>query len=266
MDTGNLDTMAEPSSKPVISVHGAIAEEIIGDCNNLKGTSYHLVYALWLLLREQARTVAFYAGNDLLAKPTPPPDPKAVRAQAPIGLMATQQDEDLWIQLKSTDATWTVLQLLRDNLLRNFLHNLINSSAQGRRGRAILVSTAKVDKKGILNFLSGQGKQPKGARARLDSILRGVIEDLIEAGQQPPSLNEVRTLAHNILTEIAEAEPVPLAVLRAEVESAVMRDYPDSGSVSTLASTLLGAMLDDSAKGPPGRLYDNDWIEGSNRR
>lgn len=47
--------------------------EIRGDWNNIKGTEYHFVYALWLLIRAGAASVAFYRGNDLLATPSKPP-------------------------------------------------------------------------------------------------------------------------------------------------------------------------------------------------
>jgi hypothetical protein len=51
----------------------ALDDEIRGDWNNLKGTEYHLIYALWLLFQNRAARIAFYRGNDLLAHPIPPP-------------------------------------------------------------------------------------------------------------------------------------------------------------------------------------------------
>ena len=36
-----------------------LRKEIVGDWNNLKGTEYHLVYALWLLLCQRAPGVEF---------------------------------------------------------------------------------------------------------------------------------------------------------------------------------------------------------------
>jgi hypothetical protein len=47
--------------------------EALGDWSNLKGSRYHLVYALWLILRDQAGGVHFYKGNDLLARSAEPP-------------------------------------------------------------------------------------------------------------------------------------------------------------------------------------------------
>jgi len=34
-----------------------LRKEIVGDWNNLKGTEYHLVYALWLLVCQRAPRV-----------------------------------------------------------------------------------------------------------------------------------------------------------------------------------------------------------------
>jgi hypothetical protein len=45
------------------------SDEIRGDWSNIKGTEYRLPYALWLLLRKHAGSVAFYKGNDLVAMP-----------------------------------------------------------------------------------------------------------------------------------------------------------------------------------------------------
>ena len=48
----------------------ALAAEARGDWSNLKGTEYHLVYVIWALLCERAHSLAFYMGNDLLARPS----------------------------------------------------------------------------------------------------------------------------------------------------------------------------------------------------
>ena len=48
------------------------AAEARGDASNLKGTDYHLLFAIWLLVRNHADSVHFYAGNDLLATPIAP--------------------------------------------------------------------------------------------------------------------------------------------------------------------------------------------------
>ncbi len=65
--------MWEMPGKETLYMPSPLDNEIRGDWNNLKGTEYHLVYVLWLLLCQNARSVAFYRGNDLLANPAPPP-------------------------------------------------------------------------------------------------------------------------------------------------------------------------------------------------
>src|SRR5262245_20508895 len=81
--------------------------EARGDASNLKGTDYHLLYALWLLLCGDAREVAFFAGNDLLSSPIAPVSP-ADALNSVISLRSSEADvEDVWIQLKCTTAPWT---------------------------------------------------------------------------------------------------------------------------------------------------------------
>jgi len=103
----------------------SVEKEIIGDWNNLKGTEYHLIYALWLLVYRKVHSLTFYSGNDLLAHPTAPPILQD--AQSIVSLHVEQPEEDEWIQLKATEETWTLSGLLRDNLLANFLYNALSS-------------------------------------------------------------------------------------------------------------------------------------------
>src|SRR5262245_41594328 len=82
-------------------------DEIRGDWNNLKGTGYHLVYAVWLLLRGQASEVAFYRGNDLHARPIAPPlVQRDAESEPPIALLLQGAQRDVWIQLKATAEPW----------------------------------------------------------------------------------------------------------------------------------------------------------------
>ena len=90
-------------------------DEIRGDWNNLKGTEYHLVYVLWLLLCRNARSVAFYRGNDLLANPSPPPAAQETSTLVP-AIHVQDPEEDEWIKLKATRDPWTVTALLDENL------------------------------------------------------------------------------------------------------------------------------------------------------
>lgn len=45
-------------------------QEIAGDWSGIKGTDYHVVYALWRIITQPVATkIAFYQGNDLLDRP-----------------------------------------------------------------------------------------------------------------------------------------------------------------------------------------------------
>jgi hypothetical protein len=96
-----------------------VDREVLGDWSNLKGSRYHLVYALWLILRDRASGVHFFEGNDLLARPVVPPTPADGTQPPAIPLVASAGAEDLWIQLKCTREPWTVTNLLGENLLFN---------------------------------------------------------------------------------------------------------------------------------------------------
>lgn len=104
-----------------------------GDQSNLRGTDYHLLYAVWLLIRNQAERIHFFKGNDLLAEPAAPPDPLG-KTTFSASAVSSAGDEDNWIQLKCTKADWTASRLLDGNLLGNFICNSFfsESTAKGR--------------------------------------------------------------------------------------------------------------------------------------
>ncbi len=77
-----------------------LISESRGDRSNFKGTHYHLIYTLWALIRGDVSSVAFYQGNDLLARPIRPPQETTEKLLLP--LHAQQGGLDVWIQLKST--------------------------------------------------------------------------------------------------------------------------------------------------------------------
>src|SRR5258708_12590843 len=114
-------------------------DEIRGDGNNLKGTEYPLVYVLWLLLCRNARSVAFYRGNDLLADPAPPLAPEETSKLVP-AIHVQDPEEDEWIQLKATRDPWTVTALLDENLLFNFMLNPLSSAVGGKAWITCLVT------------------------------------------------------------------------------------------------------------------------------
>src|SRR3954467_11750143 len=124
------------------------SDEIRGDWSNLKGTEYHLLYALWLIIRNQAATVAFYEGNDLVerahtptVKPPAKPNTELDDDDSPaISLHGEQSSGDIWIQLKSTKSAWSCTRLLEENLLSDFISNAIQSEAADKSWVAKLIT------------------------------------------------------------------------------------------------------------------------------
>jgi hypothetical protein len=80
-----------------------VDKEIQGDWSNLKGTEYHLVYAIRELLTGGFAEIRFFEGNDLLARPSRPARIDDAKDLPVVAAIATTGEEDIWIQLKSTE-------------------------------------------------------------------------------------------------------------------------------------------------------------------
>ena len=105
-----------PSNTSLANVAGAEAR---GDESNLKGTDYHIIYALWLLIVQRREPIYFFAGNDLLARPVAAPH----ELSANLSLTAPTEEVDQWIQLKCVAKPWTPSAVLEENLVFNFILN-----------------------------------------------------------------------------------------------------------------------------------------------
>jgi hypothetical protein len=240
--------------------------EIRGDWNNLKGTDYHLVYALWLLLCSDVSGVAFYRGNDLLARPTLPPVFGEISESTPIALLHTSGDRDVWVQLKATTANWTPTALLRteENLLANFLCNVFQSQREGRQWDVRLVTQGTVQRTEVEEFIADPSQKPM-LRKSLDEIVAQTRSRIQSGGDD--KLAEcleitLHVLALEILGQLARTEPIHLETLKAEIEREIAYACPDPEAVSQMANTLLGALLSDAAGGPENaRIYDAEWLD-----
>src|SRR6266702_1422168 len=193
-----------------------LGDEIRGDWSNLKGTHYHLVYALWLLLCRNAGSIAFYRGNDLFARLVPPPVPEEIDAgSSAIHVQDATKDE--WIQLKATRDPWTCRALLRDNLLANFMYNALASEASGRAWRVRLVTQGEIRRADIKKFAENPDRSPQ-----LGELLKAIVDNvrnrLQQDGEQPVDEACLKTLARTILQQLAQEEPISLAQLKAEVD------------------------------------------------
>lgn len=245
-------------------------DEIRGDWNNIRGTEYHLLYALWLVIRDQATSVAFYQGNDLLARPAvmpttapPPASADLLDEESPaVTLRAEQGTSDVWVQLKATKTAWTPTRLLEKNLLTNFIQNALYSEVKGREWRASLVTQGLIQRRELENFIRYPRKHPKLA-GRVKEIINTIRIRLREEGWKAADLKlvKLRKVAFAILSQLAEAEPVPLEVLKADVEAELTLAYPDRAVVRLIRDTLLGTMLRDAALGPvAAHAYDAEWL------
>src|SRR3989442_7092979 len=251
--------MWEMPGKETLYMPSPLDNEIRGDWNNLKGTEYHLVYVLWLLLCQNARSVAFYRGNDLLANPAPPPTLEEPSTFVP-AVRVQDSEEDEWVQLKATRDPWTVTALLDEYLLLNFILNALSSEAGGRAWRTRLVTQGEIRKEAIERFADDPESYPD-LNYKLSVILANAQKRLQQEGWQQVDQPRLRLIALNILQQLAQEEPLSLRQLKAEVDLQLAYRYLVPGVVQQAGNNLLGALLRDSAGGPTlARVYDNAWL------
>ncbi|GHO96272.1 hypothetical protein KSF_063200 [Reticulibacter mediterranei] len=235
-------------------------DEIRGDWNNLKGTEYHLIYVLWLLLCRNVRSVAFYRGNDLLANLTTPPAPEETSILMP-AVRVQDPEEDEWIQLKATRDPWTATALLDENLLLNFILNALSSETGGRAWRTRLVTQGEVRKEAIERFADDPETHSE-LNSKLKVILDNAQKRLQQEGWQQVDQPRLQLIALNILGQLAQEEPLSLRQLKAEVDLQLAYRYLVPKVVQQAGNNLLGALLRDSAGGPTvARIYDNAWLD-----
>jgi hypothetical protein len=235
--------------------------EVLGDWSNLKGSRYHLAYAIWLLLQDRASEVAFFEGNDLLAHPAPPRvQDGEVDAAPPIPMVATHGEMDIWIQLKSTRSPWTVSELLGENLLFNFICNTIISERRQRPWEVVLITEAEVRSNAIRDFVADP-ESKSGNNEDLEVIVERARVALEEKFGVPITAAALRQRAVQILASLADTQPVALDTLKAEIELEIAYACPDRTAAKRIASTLVGAMLEDAVAGPShARRYTVAWL------
>jgi hypothetical protein len=243
--------------------------EVRGDYSNLKGSVYHLRYALRMLLTGGTEGVWFYEGNDLLARPTPPPAVDETGPFPTINLGGRRDERDIWVQLKFTDTHWTPTQLLTGNLLVNFICNAVRSRRNRRRWETHLVTPAHVDQRKILPRFIANTDANDDLRLKLEVAVRAARERLIAQGIPADELadDDLRGVALEILGQLADTVPVRHETIVAEIEREIAYDYPDPLTVAQIADTLLGAMLRQAGGGPDKAvLYDAVWLAEASGR
>jgi hypothetical protein len=244
-----------------------LTKDAQGDLSGIKGTEYHLLYALWLLLRGGAEQVKFYEGNDLLAHPIAPPKIVDSLDGPLIALLGQATNEDVWIQLKSTESPWTRSSFLPtntkdENLLKNFVCNAVRSESEGRSWRVVLGTQGFVQRNELEEFISDRPAF-SDLNKRLSEILARARADLMKAGFASSLVSESHLLALsiNILSQLAKTKPMPREVLLAEIELELVSACYDRTLALQVSRALRGALLSDaSVVLVPGQVYDLSWV------
>ncbi len=238
------------------------SNEIRGDWANLKGTEYHLLYALWLLIKEQVSAVQFYEGNDLLAHPGLPPHLDGEEHSQVIPIKVGKEDVDVWIQLKSTGDGWSPSRILNE-LLSTFLCNALQSKLSGRQWQVRLVTQGGLNASSLREFVS----DPSGFQdlyGKLQRIASNVKhkcdQDEGHAGKHNEA--DIERMAIEILSQLSSTVPTALETLKAEIETELALLSLDREAVRQIGDAMLGRLLQDAAAGPGSACtYDADWLE-----
>lgn len=244
-----------------------LSKDALGDWSGFKGTEYHLLYALWRILRRGADRVSFYEGNDLLAQPITPPKIDEPENASPIALHVEEANEDVWIQLKSTESTWSRSSFIPantedDNLLKNFLCNAVRSESEGRSWRVELVTQGFVTRNELEEFIAQPSRHPK-LNDRLNEIIARAATDLKAAGYSQDRVSDVKLFAYSmkILSELAKAKPISRELLLTQIELELAYACYDRDLATQVLRALIGALLSDVSAFPvPGQPYDLNWI------
>ena len=250
-----MDNAAKDANR---SLDAVLEAEARGDESNFKGTDYHIVYALWLLVVQRVEPIYFFAGNDLLASPIPPPR----ELNDDLSLNSPTAERDEWIQLKCVVKTWTSSALLDENLIVNFIFNSVVSEKNARNWVAKLVTTAPIRRNEIAAFIRSPDDHP-ALLAKLNKLINKAFEVLDESHPGEFTQQRVRERAFDVLKQLSACEPVALATLRAELNvELALYSHGDVEAMSTLRKRIVGAMVEDSARGSDQNLtYDAQWLE-----
>lgn len=239
----------------------ALLLEAQGDQSNLKGTDYHLLYAISRLLVDGGE-VTFFAGNDLLltdSKPASPFDPGSFSVG--VKLCNPESQSDTWVQLKCTEKAWTPNLLLDDNLLRNFVFNTYLSDAKGHSYEIRLITTAPVRSDRIRELVSGPVGSNKNSDAKLDGIVAEIQAALSASVSDTITNDAIRDRCKEILLMIADSQPVSRELLSAKLMEQLAYRIPDKTICSNTANAIYGAMLKDSIRDDVSPVtYDLVWL------
>ncbi|MBA4020178.1 MAG: hypothetical protein C0483_23705, partial [Pirellula sp.] len=242
-----------------------IAGEARGDASNFKGTDYHLLYSIWLMLTKQVRSVHFFEGNDVLAKPCVPTKCNSEDTSAAL-VACSNDDTDEWIQLKCTAAVWTRSELLDGHLLVNFICNSYLSDSRKRAWRVRLATTAEIQSPEIIEFVENPTAFPsleKKARAIVESAF-ATLSNTLGSGPTKELIFD-RLLA--VLRAMAECRPISRREIYAESLAELAYLFTDRQIAYQALNQLVGRMLQDAgSNGQEPRVYDQEWLASTTGR
>jgi hypothetical protein len=239
-----------------------LANEVRGDVNNFKGTDYHLLYTLWLLLTNNAVKTTFFAGNDLHTMASKVPSVCSINSLSAVAVIHPPTgDREVWAQIKCTQSPWTVSALMRENVLQTFLFNTIQSEAKGKGWNAALVTTSEIRTTELVEFAKEPDRFKKNRR-QLEKILDSTGAKLAANGISPPARAELESRAREIIQQIASCSTIHRSVLKAEVRERLAISLVDLATVNRVFSQLYGALFHESLddNGQP-ITYDSAWVQ-----
>ncbi|HYD50232.1 MAG TPA: ATP-binding protein [Terriglobales bacterium] len=237
--------------------------EATGDWCGFKGASYHLTFAVWMLLTQRASEISFYAGNDLQAQPVVP---SGVLGSDGWGMYSQQDLTDEWIQVKAHAGTWTRGSLIEDNLLGTFLLNALLSIHRGRSWNVSLATTSPINVSDVLAFIAAPSDFPH-LKEKFDSVIAAVQRDwreyLERVGPETdvPSLSELSQSASAILNQLTKSEPRSHELLTIEIELELTRLFHDQTTAREKAAALSGSVLQAIAKADEPFPISLTWLE-----
>ncbi|MDB5339628.1 MAG: hypothetical protein JWN70_5247 [Planctomycetaceae bacterium] len=225
-----------------------------------------MLYVLWRLTKFPKQRVAFFKGNDLLASELVPPSNVDLIGECPSYSKIDCDGIDIWCQLKNTEGAWTVSEVLKDNLLLNFIANTYSSDGRNRGWQTELVTTAEIRGRDLGDFATKyelSGGTGDGTNAtRLSEI---VDEYLKVAATLPertvPTRSDVLKRACTIIQFFSLQRPISLRTLQAEFRNRLLAAIGDESVADHIEQRLIGEITADTAGGAEcAHWYDREWF------
>ena len=221
----------------------ALREESTGDWSALKGSAYHMLVALYLMLTNN-RDITFCAGNDLRSIVNTQSLPSSKT-----GISVQNDNYVEWIQVKNENKPWTLNKILNDNtLLSTFIYNALLSQSNGQSWKVSLIASTQIRSEEISKFLDSFRKGSSTNSPDSKRFLNIITS--VEQGWNDWSCNleENYTIDHNdivevgfqVLNQIAACEQLPGAQIKLAIENKLLLLHPDEQTVRLIVCAIVG--------------------------